>query len=154
MLSELILGENGYSFFYVGRDLSEYFSLNNIKRVTLKIEENEPLHQELRKSNLGFKLTLSKRTIKEFNLEVGKSYNIEVKEDSSKYQFKFPEILNKIFYQDSEAEKLFEKLTAGKQRSILHKINTVKSIDRQIDTAYRILNNLKDGAVSLREIMK
>ena len=66
-----------------------------------------------------------------------------------------PDELKEVLKQDREGNKLFHKMTAGKQRSILYWVGQVKDIDRRIHTALIFIEHLKrnEGKIVHNELM-
>lgn len=54
-----------------------------------------------------------------------------------------PEELEALLEQDLNGARLFEALSAGKQRYIIHYVSGVKSSQKKIDRAIKLINNLK-----------
>ncbi len=50
-----------------------------------------------------------------------------------------PEILEVILEQDYEIKIIFDGLTLGKKRSIIHQINRIKDIDKQIQKVIQLI---------------
>jgi uncharacterized protein YdeI (YjbR/CyaY-like superfamily) len=44
-----------------------------------------------------------------------------------------PEVLETVIEQDEHLKAIFESLTLGKQRNIIHQISRIKDIDKQIN---------------------
>ena len=55
-----------------------------------------------------------------------------MKEDPNSLGVDIPETVEVLLDQDADLHQKFNKLTLGKQRSIIHQVNRVKNIDRQI----------------------
>jgi len=54
-----------------------------------------------------------------------------------------PEELEALLEQESEGARLFEALSDGKKRYIIHYVGSVKSSQLKIDRAIMLINNLK-----------
>ena len=80
--------------------------------------------------------------------------DIELLKDESKYGIPMPEEFQELLYQDEEGNDLFHALTAGKQRSLLHIIGTVKSPDIRIRKGMIMLNHLRsnNGKLDFRQL--
>ena len=63
-----------------------------------------------------------------------------------------PEELSAVLETDEEATLVFEKLTPGKKRSIIHYIATAKQTDTRISRALKIVDFLKMGITDLRKM--
>ena len=68
---------------------------------------------------------------------------VSIMPDTSKYGMKMPEELDALLEQDEEGAQLFEDLTPGQKRYIIHYVSQVKSSQKKIDRAILLINNLK-----------
>lgn len=115
------------------------------RRVLCNLNNTITIHAAIlcEKNNYYFiNINLSIR--KALRLQVGSDIEVKLELDESKYQMEFPNELKEIFIQDKEAEMVFHKLSPGKQRSLLHMINILKSEDKRIEKAIIISNYLKE----------
>ncbi len=116
------------------------------KRVICKVNEVFSFNAALMPAGNGvYFVNFSKQNSKKFGLTEGEVLNIELIKDESKYGMPMPEEFQELLYQDVEGDELFHKLTAGKQRSLLHLIGTVKSQDIRIRKGLIILNHLRSN---------
>ena len=124
------------------------------KRVVLTIG-NVQLHRALMPQKpSSYTVMIGKSDMKKAGLHAGMEAEVELYPDDSEYQFEMPESLQEVLLSDPEAADLFEKLTPGRQRGIMHTIGKVKSVDLQIDKALRLCENLKRGVTDMRQIFK
>lgn len=56
-----------------------------------------------------------------------------------------PEELEAVLAQDDEGRKVWNELTTGYQRSLIHYITSVKNVDSRIKRAMDLLNRAKAG---------
>jgi len=89
-------------------------------------------------------ITVNKKRMKEFGVEKGDEVEVTLTEDTSKYGMEMPEELEALLDQDKEGARRFEMLTPGRQRYIIHYVGQVKSSQKKIDRAIKLINNLKD----------
>ena len=75
----------------------------------------------------------------------GDTVIVELVKDESKYGLPMPEEFREVLDQDSEGDRLFHALTAGKQRSILYLLSKPKDIDVRIHHALLIVEHLKEN---------
>jgi hypothetical protein len=94
-------------------------------------------------------IKLNKETKKEKDLKVGDKIEVVIKEDKSKYGMPLAPEMGELLSQDIEGEQLFHKLTPGKIRSLLYKINGYKTSDKRIETSIIILEHLKANSGNL-----
>lgn len=124
------------------------FADKNMSRVKVKILFNDTIldfYAAVRKdkSSGDFKMMFSKQKQKELNVSLGDEFEIQLFEDTSKYGVDVPEELEEVFLTDSEAFKIFETLTKGKQRSIIYGLIRFKTSQQKIDKALILCENLR-----------
>ena len=81
---------------------------------------------------------------------------ISLKKDESEYGMPLSEELKELLEQDDEGMRRFKMLTPGKQRYIIHYVNTVKNSQLRIDRAIMLISNLKktkEGKESFRAML-
>lgn len=61
-------------------------------------------------------------------------------------KLELPEEMEAVLAQDEVGAKLWNKLTVGLQRSLVHYINSTKNVDLRIERALYLLNKVKSGA--------
>jgi hypothetical protein len=61
-------------------------------------------------------------------------------------KLELPEEMEAVLAQDEAGAKLWNKLTVGLQRSLVHYINSTKNVDLRIERALFLLNKVKSGA--------
>lgn len=106
------------------------------------------------KNTDDYKLMFGKRLQKDLGVFINDYFDIQIFEDTSKYGVEMPEELDAVFQSDSEAFKIFESLTPGKQRSIIYTIIRIKKSQTRIDKALIMCNNLKRGESNPMKLFK
>jgi uncharacterized protein YdeI (YjbR/CyaY-like superfamily) len=91
---------------------------------------------------LCFKL-LNKEICKKLNFKVGETITIELKKETAKYGLPISEEMEEVLYSDPDGAMLFNKLTPGKQRTLIHIVNKIKSTQLKIERSFVILEHLK-----------
>jgi len=130
------------------------------KRVLCTVNENEYFHAGLMPKGDGdYFIMMNKKRMKEFALQIGDKIEVLLEEDTSKYGMKMPEEFEEVVLTDEEGQQLFEQLTDGKKRNLIHLVSMVKSTDIRISKALTILDHLKanNGKIDfklLNEAMK
>jgi|LakMenEpi03Aug12_release.lakeMendotaPanAssembly.Ray.scaffolds.fasta_scaffold173335_4 hypothetical protein len=102
----------------------------------------------------GYYIYLNKEKYKELNLKNGSKIKIDFKADTTDLQFHFPEELEEVLATDLKAKKIFDSLTPGNKRGIIHLIAKIKSIDKRIEKSLLLAKRLKLGITSQKEIFK
>jgi len=125
------------------------------RRVKVTVQGSVTFHAAiLPHKQIGHFIFISSKTLKKLGLNEGDRVEIELNEDNSKYQFPVPEAFNEVLEQDPEAKTVFNGLTPGNQRGLLYLVSQVKNVDKQIDRALRIAEQLKSGHHSPRTILR
>jgi len=138
----------------------EKMASDDHKRVMCSVNGHEPFHAGLMPKGDGdYFILVNKKRMKAFELELGMEVQIKLEKDTSKYGMVMPEEFQEVLSSDPEGEDLFEKLTSGKQRNLIHLIAMVKSTDIRITKSLIILDHLKanEGKIDfklLNEAMK
>lgn len=60
-------------------------------------------------------------------------------------KLELPEEMEAVLAQDEAGAKLWNKLTVGLQRSLVHYINSTKNVDLRIERALYLMNKVKSG---------
>lgn len=101
-------------------------------------------------------ISISKDKMKQAKIENGSTISLRLELDNSKYGLPVPEEFKIVIDQDPEAQRRFERLSAGMQRYILAYVAGVKNPDKRIDRAVLLMRNLvlqKEGNESFREML-
>jgi len=123
------------------------------KRVLCTVNDKVSIHCAiLRSEKLGYYIMVGKATKKKIMAEADDALKLKIEKDSSTYQAEIPEELAAVLETDEEATMLFDKLTAGKKRSIIYFISRVKKSDTRITKALKVIECLKMGITDLREM--
>jgi len=100
-------------------------------------------------------ISLSQARMKKLDLTSGSFVAVKLTADKSRYGLPVPEELKELLRQDQEGKRRFDKLTPGKQRNILHYVGGPKDIDRRLNRALVVIENLKrleDGQETTQRI--
>lgn len=145
---------SGMHYFHVDADSIEDKTPSK-KRVICSINKQVEIHCALMpKKEGGFYINIGKPVLKKLNLSVGDTFDYTIKPDKTEYQFHYPEELKEVLDTDATAKAIFESLTDGNKRGIMHLVNKIKSVDKRIDRSLKIAEKLKLGITSPQLIMK
>ncbi len=102
----------------------------------------------------NFFINLNKDTRKILDLEEEALVEIKIKVDDSKYGMPIPEELQTAWQLDSDAKGLFDRLSMGKQRSLIHMVRKLKSSEKRIEKALIVHEYLKsvNGQLDYKEL--
>jgi hypothetical protein len=113
------------------------------KRVVCIINSNYKHHCAMMPNKTYHFIMFNKQIIKSNNLNFGEEITIELKKEDSKYGLPISEELEEVLFSDPEGSVFFHKLTAGKQRTLIHIINKIKNSQLKIERSFVILEHLK-----------
>lgn len=146
---------DGMYFIAIEASIAKKFIQKGIKRCICILNGKSSLHVAIRsRKEEGYFIYISKRVLKELNLKKGMTVQMELKEDTSNFQFEEAEEWNEVLETDPTAKEIFYQLTPGNQRSILYLITRVKSSEKRIERSLHIAEQLKRGIHSAAKIMK
>jgi Bacteriocin-protection, YdeI or OmpD-Associated/Domain of unknown function (DUF1905) len=112
------------------------------RRVLCKINGAPYLHCALMPNKGRYFVLLNKPYIKSHKLSIGQKVTISITKDHSKYGMDVADEFQEVLNQDPVFETYFEKLTPGKQRNLLHLVNSVKSSEIRIRKSLVIADHL------------
>jgi len=133
--------------------------INDEKRAKLKVsyQGNEIeffAAFRLDKKSGDYKLMFSKAKQKELGVSLNDELTVQLFKDNSKYGVEMPEELEAVLISDFEAFEIFENLTPGKQRSIIYFIKRVNGVQKKVDKALLLCENLKRGNTQGKELFQ
>lgn len=88
-------------------------------------------------------IMLSKKRMKDLGLAGASTVSVKIRLDNSKYGMEVPAELKEVLRQDPEGKKRFQKLSPGKQRNIIHHVSVLNNVDKKVDRAVTLIENLK-----------
>ncbi|MFL5763418.1 MAG: YdeI/OmpD-associated family protein [Bacteroidia bacterium] len=88
-------------------------------------------------------ISINASRLKKLGIRSGSAVEISLKKDESKFGMEMAEELKELLRQDREGKRRFEMLTPGKQRYIIHYVNSVKNSQKRVDRALLLITNLK-----------
>ena len=88
-------------------------------------------------------IMLSKERIKTLNLDINNEFLVEIVADKSEFGANLSEEFQEVLELDPAAKILFNRLTSGKQRSIIYLISKTKSSQLRIEKSFVLLEHLK-----------
>jgi hypothetical protein len=89
----------------------------------------------------NFFIILSSGNLKIVQKQLGDKIHFELNEDPNPLGVNMPEILDSIIEQDADLKGIFESLTLGKKRNIIHQIIKIKDIDKQIQKSIKLIQD-------------
>ena len=127
----------------------------NANRVIVNIKGQGEIYSGLMPDGKkNFFITISKEVRKRYDLELDDQVELVLRTDDSEYGMPLPEELAELWGVDEDAHRVFHKLTPGKQRGLLYKINKPKGAETRVKAAIQISEYLKsvDGKLDYKEL--
>jgi Domain of unknown function (DUF1905) len=121
----------------------EMIQLSPSKRVICTINKNHTFHCAMIPKKPFHFIMLNKERIALLKLTINDEILVELVPDLSEYGIDISEELQEVLLSDDEGKFLFEKLTSGKQRSLIYLINKIKNSQSRINKSFVILDHLK-----------
>ncbi|MGQ0541815.1 MAG: YdeI/OmpD-associated family protein [Blastocatellia bacterium] len=138
--------ESGWRFLIVPKAIEVKFGFEGkSRRVVCSINGSESFQCALLPWGDMFYIIVNKKKRDALGIVVGDTVDVVLVKDESKYGLPVPEDFEEVLQQDEEGSRLFHALTAGKQRSLLYMIGSVKNIDRRIHLGLIVLEHLKEN---------
>ena len=88
-------------------------------------------------------IMLSKDKIKTLNLDINNQFWVDIVADKSEFGANLSEEFQEVLESDPDGKMLFNKLTSGKQRSIIYLISKTKSSQLKIEKTFVFIEHLK-----------
>jgi Bacteriocin-protection, YdeI or OmpD-Associated/Domain of unknown function (DUF1905) len=128
---------------------------NNNKRAICKLNNQLEFHcAVMPKKGGGYFVNIGLTICKKLKLKEGSIISATFLVDETAYQFDMPEELKEVLDTDEEANIIFHSLTEGNQRGLIYLVAQVKSTDKKIGRALKIVERIKNGITSARVILK
>lgn len=138
--------DSGWHFLVVTKEIVARFGFEGkFKRVVCTINGGESFQCALLPSGDKFYIIVNKTKRDALGVVAGSRVDVLLERDESKYGLPMPDEFAEVLKQDAEGDRLFDGLTAGKQRSLLYLIGNIKDIDKRIHQALLILEHLKEN---------
>jgi bifunctional DNA-binding transcriptional regulator/antitoxin component of YhaV-PrlF toxin-antitoxin module len=137
---------SGWHFLWIKPSVADKLGFTGkSRRVVCTLNDKHKFQCALLPSGGSFYIIVNKKIREKLGISAGSKVKVELIKDESKYGLPMPKEFREVLKQDPEGNKLFHKLTAGKQRSILYWLNKIKDIDKRIHTAFILLDHLKNN---------
>ena len=88
----------------------------------------------------NFFIILGSKNLKAANKKLGDTLYFTLHEDPNPLGVEMPEVLEALLEQGDDLIAIFKKLSLGKKRHVIHSINKIKDIEKQISTAIRVIH--------------
>ena len=140
----LTKSRSGWYFLRFPKEIGLRFQTDpKTRRVVCTLNDSHTFQCALLPAKDEFCIGISKTIREKLGMDDGDLVSVELVADTSKYGAAMPEVFAEVLNQDSEGDRLFHALTAGKQRSLIYMIASVKNIDKRIHLALIVVEHLK-----------
>ncbi len=147
--------DSGMHYIMLDKKTVVDFTKNGNKRVICKINGQVEFHCAIMpKKEGGHFINIGSTICKKLKIKEGSKVTATFSIDKSEYQFEMPEELREVLSTDTDADIIFQSLTEGNRRGLIYLVTQVKSSDKRIERALRIVERLKNGVTSPRIILK
>ncbi len=139
----------------VPHDIARHFLDMGDKRVVCTLNGDLTLQCAIMSAGDGvYFINLNKQVRDAIGLKEGQKVRVQLVKDTSEFGMPFPEELEEVMAQDPIGKEWFYKLTPGKQRNLIHLVNSVKSTDLRIDRSMVVIEHLKrhEGKIDFRQL--
>jgi hypothetical protein len=135
------------AYLEVDHESAQAFIATEGKRILLQFKQGSSYHRALQLRKDGYALVaLSKAVLKNQGFEIGDKVWFSLSKDDSEYGMPFSLFFKEVLSQDKAANIEFEKLTIGRQRGLLHYIDSAKTEETELKRSVEIAEKLKtDG---------
>ena len=147
--------EVGWHYITVASKIGEKFPKNRgSRRVICTINGTETFPAALIPYDGDFYIVVNKDRRMRLGIFAGDKVTVEIMADESEYGMPMPEELQEVMDQDPEGSTAFQKLTPGRQRSMMYYIGKLKDIDKRIQASLILIEHLKrnDGQIVHAEL--
>lgn len=142
LICQLEKRKGGYFYLTISADIVNQFKNKRLTRFLCIIDKKLTFQCGLNHLGDGnFFIILGSKNLKLVNKQFGDKIYFELKEDPDPLGVDMPEVLEAVLEQDQELKATFDTLTLGKKRNVIHSINKIKDIDKQIQKTIQIIND-------------
>lgn len=134
--------KGGYFYLTISADIVNQFKNKRHTRFLCTIDKSLTFQCGLNHLGDGnFFIILGSKNLKAVAKQFGDKIHFELKEDPNPLGADMPEVLEAVLEKDQELRVTFDSLTLGKKRNVIHSINKLKDIDKQIKKTVQIIND-------------
>ncbi|HAA13377.1 MAG TPA: DUF1905 domain-containing protein [Cytophagales bacterium] len=139
--------QGAYHYLRLTPDTVNQWENKKKTRILLTIEGSMEIHCGLNHIGDGdFFLILSGKVLKAHGVSLGDEISFRVEPDPNPLGVEIPEVLDAYLSQVEEGKAIFESVTDGKKRNLIHTINRIKSVDKQVETIEKMLSEFQAQA--------
>jgi hypothetical protein len=131
------------------------FKERGVKRVVCKLNDQVEFQCAIMPAgDEVYFININKKIRDQLGLKEGAKIMATLEPDESEYGLPFPDELKAVLEDDPEGHRLFDALTPGRKRNILHGVGQVKQTDLRIRRAIIMIDHIKanDGKIDFKKL--
>lgn len=130
--------------------------ITEMKRIVCQINHLKPFHCAMLPHKNYHYILINKEIFKKLQIQKGEIVSVMIEQDKSKYGLPLSEEMQEVLNADPEGNDLFQRLTPGKKRTLIHLVNKVKNPTLKIEKSFVILDHLKNhrGNLDFRNLQE
>ncbi|MEL6538885.1 MAG: YdeI/OmpD-associated family protein [Bacteroidota bacterium] len=147
-IEQLPARQGAYFFLRLTPDTVNQWEQKKKTRIILTLEDTTQIRCGLNHIGDGdFFLILSGKILKSHAVALGDEITFRVEPDPNPLGVDIPEVLEAYLAQVETGKAIFESVTDGKKRNLIHTINRIKNIDKQVETIEKMLAEFEAQAL-------
>lgn len=141
VICQLEKRKGGYFYITISAEVVNQFKNRRLTRFLCTIDKKLTFQCGLNHLGDGnFFIILGIKSLKAIDKQIGDNIFFELIEDPNPLGVDIPEVLKVILEQDENKKLIFESLTLGKKRNVIHQINKIKDIDKQVQKTIKLID--------------
>lgn len=147
--------EGGMHYILLDKNTVSDLTMNGNKRAICRLNDQVEIHCAIMsKKEGGHFINIGSTVCNKLGIKEGSEVTATFRVDNSEYQFEMPVELKEVLDTDPEADRIFHSLTEGNQRCLMYLVTLMKSSDKRIERALKIVEKIKLGITSARAVLK
>lgn len=140
VIGQLEKRKGGYFFLMIDAAIVNQFQNKRHTRFLCTLESYLTFQCGLNHLGDGnFFIILSTKNLASVGKNLGDKIAFELTKDPNPLGVDMPEVLEAVLAQDEDLKTIFDSLTLGKQRNVIHSINKIMDIDKQIQRTIQLI---------------
>lgn len=140
-IGQLEKRKGGYYYLLLAAEIVNQFPYQQATRLVCTLDDKLSLSCGLNHFGDGnFFIIIASRHLKALGKTEGDMVSFALAEDPNPLGVAVPEVLGALLAQDDVANEQYGLLSDGKKRSLIHTLNKVKDLDKQVHTALAFLS--------------
>jgi len=143
-IGQLEKRKGGYFYLVIPAEAVSTFPQQRKTRLLCTLDEQLTFQCGLNHLGDGnFFVIVASRNLKAIGKALGDQVAFRLAEDPNPLGVDMPEVLEVVLAQDPALKEIFDGLSLGKQRNVIHSVNKIKDLDRQVQRIIEIIQQSK-----------